>query len=262
MKIEKKHYVIIGVVIAIIIIWYFFLRKKKTEPVAIVMPQTKPEPTTWYSQADENNPESNFVNRNLANRNLANRIVKRYIVVGKTAIIYNPVYGPAPLWGGGGPSLMYIQPYIKVSRGFNFTGAPVTVPLNTTVYPQSGQLVPITTTPVLAVEFIYNGVIKYILAKDVQEIGIGINTNAPTGSNESGFKQSCKPGEWCCEYNLGGCSKCCPTPTGTGGGPVALKSHPTCPPGTTWRSWCPCCVPDKDLLPQESNLRTFRIRNI
>lgn len=29
MKLEKKHYIIIGVVIALIAIWYFFLRKKK-----------------------------------------------------------------------------------------------------------------------------------------------------------------------------------------------------------------------------------------
>jgi hypothetical protein len=31
MKLEKKHWIIIGVVVAIIIVWYFFLRKKKTE---------------------------------------------------------------------------------------------------------------------------------------------------------------------------------------------------------------------------------------
>jgi hypothetical protein len=31
MKLEKKHWIIIGVVVAIIVIWYFFLRKKKTE---------------------------------------------------------------------------------------------------------------------------------------------------------------------------------------------------------------------------------------
>lgn len=31
MKLEKKHWVIIGVVIALILVWYFFLRKKKTE---------------------------------------------------------------------------------------------------------------------------------------------------------------------------------------------------------------------------------------
>jgi hypothetical protein len=31
MKLEKKHYIIIGVVIAIIAVWYFFLRKKKAE---------------------------------------------------------------------------------------------------------------------------------------------------------------------------------------------------------------------------------------
>jgi hypothetical protein len=29
MKIEKKHWIFIGVVIALIAIWYFFLRKKK-----------------------------------------------------------------------------------------------------------------------------------------------------------------------------------------------------------------------------------------
>lgn len=29
MKIEKKHWAIIGVVVAIILVWYFFLRKKK-----------------------------------------------------------------------------------------------------------------------------------------------------------------------------------------------------------------------------------------
>ena len=31
MKLEKKHWIIIGVVVAIILVWYFFLRKKKTE---------------------------------------------------------------------------------------------------------------------------------------------------------------------------------------------------------------------------------------
>jgi hypothetical protein len=31
MKLEKKHYIIIGVVVALIAIWYFFLRKKKAE---------------------------------------------------------------------------------------------------------------------------------------------------------------------------------------------------------------------------------------
>ena len=31
MKIEKKHWIIIGVVVAIIAVWYFFLRKKKAE---------------------------------------------------------------------------------------------------------------------------------------------------------------------------------------------------------------------------------------
>jgi len=31
MKLEKKHWVIIGVVIAVIVIWYFFFKKKKTE---------------------------------------------------------------------------------------------------------------------------------------------------------------------------------------------------------------------------------------
>jgi hypothetical protein len=31
MKLEKKHYVIIGVVIVAIAVWYFFLRKKPTE---------------------------------------------------------------------------------------------------------------------------------------------------------------------------------------------------------------------------------------
>ena len=30
MKLEKKHWVIIGIVIALIAVWYFFLRKKKT----------------------------------------------------------------------------------------------------------------------------------------------------------------------------------------------------------------------------------------
>ena len=30
MKLEKKHYIIIGVAIALIAVWYFFLRKKKT----------------------------------------------------------------------------------------------------------------------------------------------------------------------------------------------------------------------------------------
>ena len=29
MKLEKKHWMIIGVVVAIILVWYFFLRKKK-----------------------------------------------------------------------------------------------------------------------------------------------------------------------------------------------------------------------------------------
>ena len=29
MKLEKKHWIIIGVVVAIILVWYFFLRKKK-----------------------------------------------------------------------------------------------------------------------------------------------------------------------------------------------------------------------------------------
>lgn len=28
-------------------------------------------------------------------------------------------------------------------------------------------------------------------------------------------------------------------------------SMPNCPPGTTWKSWCPCCVPDSS----ESNFR-------
>ena len=31
MKLEKKHWIIIGVVVAIIAVWYFFLRKKKAE---------------------------------------------------------------------------------------------------------------------------------------------------------------------------------------------------------------------------------------
>jgi len=31
MKLEKKHWVIIGVVVAIILVWYFFFKKKKTE---------------------------------------------------------------------------------------------------------------------------------------------------------------------------------------------------------------------------------------
>jgi uncharacterized membrane protein len=31
MKLEKKHWIIIGVVVAIILVWYFFLRKKKAE---------------------------------------------------------------------------------------------------------------------------------------------------------------------------------------------------------------------------------------
>ena len=31
MKLEKKHWIIIGVVVAIIIVWYFFFKKKKTE---------------------------------------------------------------------------------------------------------------------------------------------------------------------------------------------------------------------------------------
>jgi LPXTG-motif cell wall-anchored protein len=31
MKLEKKHYVIIGIVLVAIAIWYFFLRKKKPE---------------------------------------------------------------------------------------------------------------------------------------------------------------------------------------------------------------------------------------
>ncbi len=31
MKLEKKHWIIIGVVLALIAIWYFFLRKKKVE---------------------------------------------------------------------------------------------------------------------------------------------------------------------------------------------------------------------------------------
>ena len=31
MKLEKKHYIIIGVIVAIVLIWYFFLRKKKAE---------------------------------------------------------------------------------------------------------------------------------------------------------------------------------------------------------------------------------------
>ena len=30
MKLEKKHWIIIGVVIAVIVIWYFFFKKKKT----------------------------------------------------------------------------------------------------------------------------------------------------------------------------------------------------------------------------------------
>lgn len=31
MKLEKKHWILIGVVIAVILVWYFFLRKKKSE---------------------------------------------------------------------------------------------------------------------------------------------------------------------------------------------------------------------------------------
>ena len=31
MKLEKKHWMIIGVVVAIIIVWHFFFKKKKTE---------------------------------------------------------------------------------------------------------------------------------------------------------------------------------------------------------------------------------------
>ena len=30
MKLEKKHWIIIGVVLAIIAVWYFFLRKKES----------------------------------------------------------------------------------------------------------------------------------------------------------------------------------------------------------------------------------------
>jgi len=31
MKLEKKHWVIIGVIVAIIVIWYLFFKKKKSE---------------------------------------------------------------------------------------------------------------------------------------------------------------------------------------------------------------------------------------
>jgi len=31
MKLEKKHWIVVGVIVAIILIWYFFLRKKKAE---------------------------------------------------------------------------------------------------------------------------------------------------------------------------------------------------------------------------------------
>ncbi len=31
MKLEKKHYIIIGVIVAIVAVWYFFLRNKKSE---------------------------------------------------------------------------------------------------------------------------------------------------------------------------------------------------------------------------------------
>jgi hypothetical protein len=63
MKIEKKHWIIIGVVVAIIVVWYFFMRKKKQPAViATVQPQQpeqqKQQPGQsggrWYSQSDEN----------------------------------------------------------------------------------------------------------------------------------------------------------------------------------------------------------------
>jgi len=31
MKLEKKHWIIIGIVVAVVVIWYFFFRKKATE---------------------------------------------------------------------------------------------------------------------------------------------------------------------------------------------------------------------------------------
>ena len=42
MKLEKKHYVIIGVVVAIILVWYFFLRKKKAESGFAITRPTRP----------------------------------------------------------------------------------------------------------------------------------------------------------------------------------------------------------------------------
>lgn len=46
MKIEKKHWIIIGIVVAIILVWYFFLRKKKNESGYTSIPSwcgTKPK---------------------------------------------------------------------------------------------------------------------------------------------------------------------------------------------------------------------------
>ena len=51
MKLEKKHWVIIGVV-AIIVIWYFFFRRPKA--VVTSIPQARPQAApNWYSKADE-----------------------------------------------------------------------------------------------------------------------------------------------------------------------------------------------------------------
>ena len=43
MKLEKKHWIIIGVVVAIILVWYFFLRKKNGGNVAKLLSGNQPQ---------------------------------------------------------------------------------------------------------------------------------------------------------------------------------------------------------------------------
>lgn len=65
MKIEKKHWAIIGVVVAIILVWYFFLRKKKCcgwdangkcttkcDPKTGAAPTTSPSESGYDSRLD------------------------------------------------------------------------------------------------------------------------------------------------------------------------------------------------------------------
>lgn len=72
MKLEKKHWVIIAVVIVvIIIIWYCFFRKKPQPVIIASTPQVRfaksIDPTTWYSQADENGYSKNWVTEGFPN---------------------------------------------------------------------------------------------------------------------------------------------------------------------------------------------------